>query len=64
MTLFYVMANLARGKEKASTLFAPQLDICCILNHKAIELSRPGGKQFPAMPLPANQTALDHVLER
>lgn len=32
MASFFVAANLASGKEKASTLFAPQLveiDICC-----------------------------------
>ena len=70
MTLFYVMANLSCGKEKASTLFVLSLQrltsvaLASMLNHKAIDLSRPSGKQFPAMSLLANQTALSHVVER
>ena len=67
MTSFYVIASSACGKEKVSALLLSlqrltSVALTSMLNHKAIDLSRPGGKQFPAMSLLANQTALSHVL--
>jgi len=68
VTSFYAMTSLACGKEKASILLLSlkrltSVALTSLLNHKTIDLSRPGGKQFPAMSLLANQTALSQVLE-